>query len=78
MREAAIAAGLVASARAGDSTWRDRLKTITEPEAAVVHCAHLMDLHHLKPLQNFIVCDAGSVTVDLTVYKVRFGTCFVG
>jgi hypothetical protein len=29
MREAAIAAGLVQSAHAGDSNWRDRLRIIT-------------------------------------------------
>lgn len=78
MREAAIAAGLVASARAGDTTWKDRLKIITEPEAAAVHCAHLTDLHHLKPSQNFIVCDAGGGTVDLAVYKVSFGYLCIG
>ncbi len=70
MREAAITAGLVASSRAGDTTWRDRLRIITEPEAAAVHCAQLNDLHHLKPSQNFIVCDAGGGTVDLAIYKV--------
>ncbi|KAF8064184.1 hypothetical protein FPV67DRAFT_1629198 [Lyophyllum atratum] len=70
MREAAIAAGLVQSARAGDVNWRDRLRIITEPEAAAVHCAHLTDLHHLKPSQNFIVVDAGGGTVDLAVYKI--------
>ncbi|KAF5345803.1 hypothetical protein D9756_010885 [Leucocoprinus leucothites] len=70
MREAAIAAGLVQSARAGDKNWRDRLRIITEPEAAAVHCAHLTDLHHLKPSQNFIVCDAGGGTVDLAAYKI--------
>ena len=70
MREAAISAGLVASSRAGDTTWRDRLRIITEPEAAAVHCAQLNDLHHLKPSQNFIVCDAGGGTVDLAIYKV--------
>lgn len=70
MREAAIAAGLVQSAHAGDKNWRDRLRIITEPEAAAVHCAHLSDLHHLKPSQNFIVCDAGGGTVDLAGYKV--------
>lgn len=75
MREAAIAAGLVASAHAGDGAWRDRLKIITEPEAAAVHCAHLTDLHHLKPSQNFIVCDAGGGTVDLAVYKVCLESC---
>ncbi|KXN92697.1 Heat shock 70 kDa protein 12B [Leucoagaricus sp. SymC.cos] len=70
MREAAIQAGLVQSARAGDKNWRDRLRIITEPEAAAVHCAHLSDLHHLKPSQNFIVCDAGGGTVDLAAYKI--------
>jgi hypothetical protein len=53
-----------------DTTWRDRLRIITEPEAAAVHCAQLTDLHRLKPSQNFIVCDAGGGTVDLAVYKV--------
>ncbi|KAF9480618.1 actin-like ATPase domain-containing protein [Pholiota conissans] len=70
MREAAISAGLVANAHAGDDNWRDRLRIITEPEAAAVHCAQLTDLHHLKPSQNFIVCDAGGGTVDLAVYKI--------
>lgn len=70
MREAAISAGLVQSSRAGDISWRDRLRIITEPEAAAVHCARLTELHHLKPSQNFIVADAGGGTVDLAVYKV--------
>lgn len=70
MREAAIQAGLVASARAGDKDWRDRLRIITEPEAAAVHCAQLTDVHKLKPSQNFIVCDAGGGTVDLAVYRI--------
>ena len=70
MRDAAIAAGLVQSARAGDKDWRERLRIITEPEAAAVHCAHLTDLHKLRPSQNFIVCDAGGGTVDLAIYKV--------
>ncbi|TFK47219.1 actin-like ATPase domain-containing protein [Heliocybe sulcata] len=70
MREAAIAAGLVQSSRAGDRDWRDRLRIITEPEAAAVHCAHLTDLHRLRPSQNFIICDAGGGTVDLATYKV--------
>ncbi|KAG5735573.1 Heat shock 70 kDa protein 12B [Termitomyces sp. T112] len=70
MREAAISAGLVQSARAGDTSWRDRLRIITEPEAAAVHCAQLTDLHLLKPSQNFVVVDAGGGTVDLAVYKI--------
>ena len=71
MREAPIAAGLVQSSRAGDINWRDRLRITTEPEAAVVHCARLTDLHRLKPTRDFIVCNAGSRTVDLAVYKVN-------
>lgn len=70
MREAAIAAGLVASSRGDDDSWRDRLKIITEPEAAAVHCVKLSNLHHLKSSQNFMVCDAGGGTVDLAVYKI--------
>lgn len=70
MREAAIAAQLVQSSRAGDRDWRDRLRIITEPEAAAVHCAHLTDLHRLQPNQNFMICDAGGGTVDLAIYKI--------
>ncbi|KAG1839323.1 actin-like ATPase domain-containing protein [Suillus subalutaceus] len=70
MREAAISASLVQSAHAGDGNWRDRLRIITEPEAAAVHCARLTDLHKLKPNQNFMICDAGGGTVDLAVYKI--------
>ncbi|KAA1466844.1 actin-like ATPase domain-containing protein [Dentipellis sp. KUC8613] len=70
MREAAINAGLVHSSRAGDHAWRERLRIITEPEAAAVHCAHLTDLHKLKPSQTFMICDAGGGTVDLAVYKI--------
>lgn len=70
MREAAIAAGLVQNTRHDDLLWKDRLRIITEPEAAAVHCAYLTNIHQLKPSQNFIVCDAGGGTVDLAVYKV--------
>jgi hypothetical protein len=70
MRDAALSAGLVQSSHAGDRDWRERLRIITEPEAAAVHCAHLTDLHKLKPSQNFMICDAGGGTVDLAVYKL--------
>ncbi|KAI0085598.1 actin-like ATPase domain-containing protein [Irpex rosettiformis] len=70
MRDAAIAAELVHASRAGDATWRERLRIITEPEAAAVHCAYLTDLHKLRPNQNFMICDAGGGTVDLAVYKI--------
>ena len=72
MRDAAITAGLVHSSKAGDTAYRDRLRIITEPEAAAVHCARLTDLHRLKPSQNFIVADAGGGTVDLAAYKVNY------
>jgi len=65
MREAAIAAGMVQKSRAEDVNWRDRLRIITEPEAAAVHCANLTNVHHLKPSQNFMIVDAGGGTVDL-------------
>jgi hypothetical protein len=42
----------------------------SEPEAAAVHCVALTDLHHLRPSQNFMICDAGGGTVDLAVYKL--------
>ncbi|OCH88943.1 actin-like ATPase domain-containing protein [Obba rivulosa] len=70
MRDAAISAGLVRSARAGDHEWRERLRIISEPEAAAVHCARLTEVHKLKPNQNFMICDAGGGTVDLAVYKI--------
>ncbi|KAI0297007.1 hypothetical protein B0F90DRAFT_1742262 [Multifurca ochricompacta] len=70
MRDAAITAGLVRSVGARDRDWRDRLHIITEPEAAAVHCAHLTDLHKLKPSQTFMICDAGGGTVDLAVYQI--------
>ncbi|KAK2465542.1 hypothetical protein APHAL10511_002434 [Amanita phalloides] len=70
MRDAAITAGLVQSARAGDRSWRDRLHIITEPEAAAVHCAFLTDVHRLKTSQNFMIVDAGGGTCDLAVYKI--------
>ena len=35
----------------------------SEPEAAAVHCAHLTNLHKLKPSQKFMICDAGGGTV---------------
>lgn len=80
MREAAITAGLVHAARAGDKSWRERLHIITyvsyltpatcthkslnsEPEAAAVHCAHLTNLHQLKPSQVFAIADCGGGTV---------------
>ncbi|KAH8114842.1 actin-like ATPase domain-containing protein [Phellopilus nigrolimitatus] len=70
MREAAISAGLVQQFSATDRNWAERLHIITEPEAAAVHCAHLTNLHQLKPSQNFMICDAGGGTVDLAIYKI--------
>ncbi|CEQ41751.1 SPOSA6832_03518, partial [Sporobolomyces salmonicolor] len=70
MRESAIRAGLVQSSRGGDVNWRDRLQIITEPEAGAIHASTLATLHHLRPSQCFLLCDAGGGTVDTAVYKL--------
>ncbi|GJN93743.1 hypothetical protein Rhopal_006800-T1 [Rhodotorula paludigena] len=70
MRESAIRAGLVQSSRGGDVNWRDRLNIITEPEAGAIHASTLATLHHLRPSQSFLLCDAGGGTVDTAVYKL--------
>ncbi|KAF6747910.1 actin-like ATPase domain-containing protein [Ephemerocybe angulata] len=70
MREAAIKAGLVYSSRAGDTKWRDRLKIISEPEAALTYCVNVADLHHLRPSQNIMVCNSGEGVVDLSIFKI--------
>ncbi|BGP27361.1 hypothetical protein Rt10032_c22g6599 [Rhodotorula toruloides] len=70
MRQAALSAGLVQSARGGDTKWRERLRIITEPEAAAIHASTLSTLFKLKPSQTFIICDAGGGTVDCATYKL--------
>ncbi|POY72841.1 hypothetical protein BMF94_4096 [Rhodotorula taiwanensis] len=70
MRESALRAGLVQSSRGGDTQWRDRLQIITEPEAGAIHASTLATLHHLRPSQSFLLCDAGGGTVDTAVYKL--------
>ncbi|GAA5978586.1 hypothetical protein JCM11641_002779 [Rhodosporidiobolus odoratus] len=70
MREAAIKAGMVQAARGGDRNWRDRLRIITEPEAAAIHASTLSTLLKLRASQSFIICDAGGGTVDTAAYKL--------
>ncbi|KAI5477442.1 protein of heat shock protein Hsp70 family [Pseudohyphozyma bogoriensis] len=70
MRQAALKAGLVQSSRGGDKNWRDRLRIITEPEAAAIHASTLTTLHRLRASQSFIICDAGGGTVDTAAYKL--------
>ncbi|GAA5899544.1 hypothetical protein JCM6882_001146 [Rhodosporidiobolus microsporus] len=70
MRESALRAELVQSSRGGDTRWRDRLQIITEPEAGAIHASTLATLHHLRPSQCFLLCDAGGGTVDSGVYKL--------
>jgi len=41
-----------------------------QPLYTVPNCAHLTNLHQLRPSQNFMICDAGGGTVDLAVYKI--------
>jgi len=45
------------------SPIRSKSRRSSEPEAAAVHCAHLTDVHKLKPSQIFMICDAGGGTV---------------
>ncbi|CED82701.1 dihydrolipoyl dehydrogenase [Phaffia rhodozyma] len=70
MKSAAIDAGLVKRSDPRDTAWRDRLKVITESDAAAVYCAALTELHRSKILRNFIVFDGGGVGCDLTTYKL--------
>ncbi|BGP57949.1 hypothetical protein JCM8202v2_005603 [Rhodotorula sphaerocarpa] len=70
MRTAAINAGMVQSASGGDRSWRERLRIITEPEAAAIQASTMSSLFKLKPSQTFIICDAGGGTVDTAVYKL--------
>ncbi|GAA5840524.1 hypothetical protein JCM11251_007608 [Rhodosporidiobolus azoricus] len=70
MRTAAINAGMVQAARGGDRNWRDRLRIITEPEAAAIHASTLSTLLNLRASQSFIICDAGGGTVDCAAYKL--------
>ncbi|KAH8919099.1 actin-like ATPase domain-containing protein [Atractiella rhizophila] len=70
MREAAIKAGMVMNSGGDDKNWRDRLRIITEPEAAAIHASTLTSLHKLRVSQSFIICDAGGGTVDTAVYKL--------
>ncbi|KAL7412278.1 actin-like ATPase domain-containing protein, partial [Mrakia frigida] len=70
MREAAIRAGLVHRAGPRDLDWRERLRIITEPEAAAVHCAALTQLHKLRISQTFLIFDGGGGTCDLATYRL--------
>ena len=45
-----------------------------KPEAATVHCAHLTNLHYLRPSQNFMICDAGGGTVVGIYVDMNFST----
>ncbi|KAF8150916.1 actin-like ATPase domain-containing protein [Crassisporium funariophilum] len=65
--QAGITIGIVGSVRPGSVKLRQRLRIMTDAQAASVHCAHLL---HLSPDENFLVCDAGGGTVDLAIYKL--------
>ncbi|KAF8969097.1 actin-like ATPase domain-containing protein [Flammula alnicola] len=71
MRTAGINAGLVQSYVADDRNWRERLRIMTEAQAASVHCARLVssDTNILRFGHNFMVCDIGGVTMDISIQK---------
>ncbi|KAK8196400.1 hsp70-like protein [Phyllosticta paracitricarpa] len=66
-KAAALAAGFA-------SGPMDRIKMISEPEAAAVAILHSTlrgtSVDPLKKGETFVVCDCGGGTVDLTTYKV--------
>ncbi|PVH69876.1 actin-like ATPase domain-containing protein [Cadophora sp. DSE1049] len=48
----------------------DKIRLITEPEAAAVYTFTTLPEYSVKKGEIFITCDAGGGTVDLTTYKV--------
>lgn len=62
MREAAIAAGLVQSARAGDTNWRDRLRIITYDVSCVISLKSAHALPANQKLRPSIALDLLSST----------------
>jgi hypothetical protein len=61
-------ATLTAARRAG---MGPDLTLISEPEAAAVYTLQAIQPNHLKPGDNFVVCDAGGGTVDLISYEIK-------
>jgi hypothetical protein len=67
LRQAAIDGGLIPSTEEG----RARVHFVTEAEASVHFMMMNSDLTaRLDPETEFVVCDAGGSTVDITLYKV--------
>jgi hypothetical protein len=54
----------------GDLTVFSLSSPRSEPEAGAIHASSLATLHHLRPSQCFLLCDAGGGTVDSGVYKL--------
>lgn len=66
--DAAKDATLRAAERAGMGS---SIMMISEPEAAAVYTLKSIQPNHLRPGNNFIVCDAGGGTVDLISYEIE-------
>lgn len=61
-------ATLRAAQRAG---MGNAITMISEPEAAAVYTLKSIQPNHLRPGNNFVVCDAGGGTVDLISYEIQ-------
>lgn len=49
----------------------DRIRLVTEPEAAITHAISSMTAEELSVGQTFVLCDCGGGTVDLITYVIE-------
>ncbi|KAG9123097.1 hypothetical protein FRC07_000233 [Ceratobasidium sp. 392] len=73
MRKAAIQAGIAqghTAPKGNNKLQKDRLRIISECEAAAVYCAQLTSLHQLHVSQKLMICDAGGSTTNFATYRI--------
>ncbi|KAG9118448.1 hypothetical protein FRC07_007043, partial [Ceratobasidium sp. 392] len=73
MRKAAIQARIAqghTTARGNNNFQKDRLRIISECEAAAVYCTQLTSLHQLQVSQKLMICDAGGSTTNFAIYRI--------
>jgi hypothetical protein len=69
LREACFQAKIVYRS-VNDLSDGDKLRVITEAQAASLHCAGGVGHGSINGGKTFLVCDAGGGTVDTAVHKV--------
>ncbi|QRV86967.1 heat shock protein 70 kDa 12A [Ceratobasidium sp. AG-Ba] len=73
LRDVAVKAGCVC-----ESKSLTHIRFVSEAEASVHFCMYNSNLHdELKLGEEFIVCDAGGSTVDITAYRVKATSPFL-